>query len=47
MEVKTIEEVKEVEDRKLLVGRDGLEVPLTEVEGVDRLESRDGVCLLA
>jgi len=42
-----IKEVKEVKDRKLLVGRGGLEVPLTGVEGMDRLENRDEVCLLA
>lgn len=40
-------EVEEVKDWKLLVGRSGLEVPLTGLEGVDRLECRDGVRLLA
>jgi hypothetical protein len=40
-------EVKEVEDWKLLVGRDRREVPLTGLEGIDRLGYRDGVCLLA
>ena len=42
-----VKEVQEVEDRKLLVGRDGREVPLTGMEGIDRLGYRDGVCLLA
>jgi hypothetical protein len=44
MEVKEVEEPK---DRKLLVGRDGREVPLTGLEGIDRLGYRDGVHPLA
>jgi hypothetical protein len=47
MEVKEVEEVDGVKDWKLLVGSGRREVPLTGVEGTDRLEYRDGVCLLA
>jgi hypothetical protein len=44
---KQVGEGNEVKDRKLLVGRDGREVPLTGLEGIDRLEYRDGVRLVA
>jgi hypothetical protein len=46
-EVKEVKEVEEVKDRKLLVGRNGREAPLTGLGGIDRLGYRDGVCLLA
>ena len=46
-EVKEGKEVKELKDRKLLVEGTVAEVPLTVGEGVDRLEGRDQVCLLA
>jgi hypothetical protein len=46
-EVKEVNEVEEVKERKLLVGADRGEVPLTEGCGADRLECREDVCLLA
>ena len=46
-EVKEVEEIEEAKERKLLVGGDREEVPLTEGCGADRLECREGVWLLA
>jgi hypothetical protein len=42
-----MKEVEDVRDRKLLVEGTVAEVPLTGLEGIDRLGYRDGVCLLA
>jgi hypothetical protein len=39
-EVKEVKEIEEVKERKLLVGGDGGEVPLTEIEGVDTVDCR-------
>jgi hypothetical protein len=46
-EIKEVKEVEEVKEKKLLVGRDGGEVPLTLGRGVDTVDGRTGcVCWL-
>lgn len=46
-EVKEVNEEMEVWEKKLLVGGIGEEVPLTGENGVDTVDCREPVCLLA